>query len=216
MGSRGSVSKSRRSRALTQIQNQLVTNGHISLNVDDYKNVEGSVVRDLFASLDYEVNAIFNERDEVISIQSQFKIDEVSVKLSKDRVAMRKDGGKRFMDFHNHPLERDSIQIFSPEDIRAYAGTVSKKGNTNAVFPTEFMVQTQSGSKFILSYDGKKANKLTRTGNFAKRYTSEFNKVAKRSSNPNQATRNMLKWLQDNAPKYGFEITEALFIPSKR
>lgn len=213
MGGRGSVSMTRRTMSLTQIQDKLVTNGRISLNVDDYKGVAGSTVRDLFAAQDYEIFAIFNDKDEVINIQSQFNSYEVTADRRIYRVAIRKDGGTRFTDFHNHPVDIDSIQIYSPEDIKAYVDYIPKNKGKTTNNPTVFTVQTQTGSKFTLTYTGKKISRFTKPSNFASAYSKKFHNQLYKYSSSNHISRIMIRWLAENASKYGFEFEESLFKP---
>ncbi len=216
MGGRGAFSMSRRKTSLVQTHDQLIINGRISLNVDDYRGIAGSEVRDLFAAQDYEIFAIFNDKDEVIDIQSQFKRSEVKPNRTAYRAAIRKDSGASFTDFHNHPVDMDTIQIFSPEDIKAYVDYIPKNKNRLSKNPTVFTVQTQTGSKFTLKYTGNKTSKLTKIDNFVTKYVIGFNNSINKCISNNQITRSMIRWLKENAPKYGFEFSESSFIPYKR
>lgn len=145
--------------------------------------------------------------------------------------AMDKDGSANFTRFYHHPLDTPSRQIFSPADIDRIVDTATQERSNekNAVKHTKNLyallpssedariirniAQTQTGSKFTLKYTGNKTSKLAKTVNFATRYEIEFKRVIKEFSTCNQFTRSMIKWLQGNASKYGFELTEVKFKP---
>ena len=212
MGGRGASSISKQSRSKNGLEAHSETNNRISLNVEDYKGIKGDDIRNFFAEQDYEISALFNEKDEVIYIESQFKRDSVTDNEDGQRSALKKDGGNKFKDFHNHPTGEDTIQIFSPADIDTYVSAISSKGIKD-LKPTTFMLQTQQGSKFTLEYTGKKTSKFARTANFAKHYNKEFEKQASKSRNANLLSRTMIEWLKINSHKYGFEFAESSFVP---
>jgi hypothetical protein len=213
MGSRGQSSASRASKQ--DIRNNLDAQGHVSLNVADYKGMTGSAVRDFFAEQDYEVNALFNDKDEVICIQSLFMPNVAGGTAEEWRKAMEKDEGSNFTDFHNHPSKIGGIQIFSPLDVNSYVIDAAKSVlNTNEPRPTKYMVQTQNGSKFELAYTGNKTTDLLKTMSFAKKYETAFKNARKKATFDNTVTDRMAKWLRNNAPKCGFDVTNVLINPT--
>ena len=205
--------------------------GKISLDVADYKGAKGSEIRDFFSSQPYEVHALFNEKDELVYVTSIFDPGSVTYDLGSTREAIKKDGGAKFIDFHNHPIDKDTIQIFSSKDVQSYVNYATNgqfradeltkkfktpfiaKGGINAV--NSYMVQTSTGSKFVLSYTGNNTSNRTKTKNFAKAYNNALRSYSKTGMSNNQVTQSMCQWMSENAPKYGFELTEFLFVPYK-
>lgn len=236
MGSRGMNSMSRSNGRMTRgkMEVELVDEkGRISLDVEDYKGAKGSEIRDFFSSQPYEVHALFNEKDELIDVTSSFDPDRVRYNLDSIRSAIKKDGGAKFTDFHNHPTDNDTIQIFSGKDVSAYVNyatngqlkanklakqfknlSFTAQGGVDSV--SSYMVQTSTGSKFVLSYTGNKTSNRTKTENFAKAYDNALRGYSKTSMSNNQVTQSMCQWVSTNAPKYGFELTESLFVPYKQ
>ena len=179
------------------------------------------------ASQDYESIALFNDKDELIYISSQFSPHNVSYRVRDVRASMNGDGGNNFRDFHNHPMDEYTVQIFSPADVRGYvdcatAGKLTAKQLGFNHTPNgmdrvnKYSVQTQNGSQFTLAYTGVKTSSRTKTENFATAYSKAFNNHMRYYITPDQVTAAMIKWTQKNAPKYGFELSKADFIPYKK
>ena len=227
MGSRGASSMGSRGISLSGLQNELITNGRISLNVDDYKGIPSDKVRDLIAQQDYEIVAGFNDKDELIYIHSDFLPDRVSYSLAMVRPAINATKGN-IRDFHNHPMDKYTVQIFSPKDVEGYVDCatggklfakkmgVSFNYNNGMERVNTYSVQTQNGSKFTLTYTGVKTNNRTKTENFASAYEKAFRTHTNFYRNPDKVTVSMIKWMQKNAPKYGFELTQADYVPYKQ
>ena len=227
MGGRGKRSMSARGYSLTELQGRLMANGHISLDTSDYAGIPGRDVRKLLASQDYESIALFNDKDELIYISSQFSPHNVSYRVRDVRASMNGDGGNNFRDFHNHPMDEYTVQIFSPADVRGYvdcatAGKLTAKQLGFNHTPNgmdrvnKYSVQTQNGSQFTLAYTGVKTSSRTKTENFATAYSKDFNNHMRYYITPDHVTAAMIKWTQKNAPKYGFELSKADFIPYKK
>ncbi len=199
--------------------------------MSDYKGIEGSKVRSFFATQDYEVYALFNNKDEVINIQSDFAKSSVSVNIHEIRQLIEKSGETDFTDFHNHPTSKYGVQMFSPQDVKGYVdfatgGKVTEKKYKKRYFNLQFSttdttiqkintykVQTQCGSKFKLKYTGNKTSARTKTENFTTAYGKEFRAISSRYT-AEQTTIHMIKWTERNAPKYGFEFSSS-YVPVK-
>lgn len=71
MGGRGSASLSANKYHIDMWSN-IDADGHISLDAADYQGIAGSEVRDFLSAQSYEVYALFNDKDEVVYISSDW------------------------------------------------------------------------------------------------------------------------------------------------
>lgn len=232
MGGRGGSSMSaRQGGGLASLQDRLVTDGHVSLDVSDYAGVPGSDVRKLLASQDYETAAYFNDRDELIFIRSNFDPSHVSYKVKDLKEVVEATPGN-ITNFHNHPVDRYTIQMFSPADVfsyvdsatggklteerlsTAYRRNVTYKSGLDRV--TAYSVHTQTGSEYTLTYTGVKTNPRTKTKNFASAYSKAFNTRMRYCNDAESVSQDMIEWTKKNAPKYGFEFSRVNHVPFKQ
>ncbi len=232
MGGRGSASLSA-NKYHTDMWSNIDADGHISLDAADYQGIAGSEVRDFLSAQSYEVYALFNDKDEVVYITSDWYSTSVTPDIAASQKAMDKDGSASFTRFHHQPLNTPSRQIFSPTDIDRIVDTATQERsneknaakhlkNVHALLPssedariTRNIVQTTTGSTSTLTYTGVKTNSRTKTKNFASAYEQAFKSRFRSFSSEKEATRSMITWLLKNAPKYGFEF-KTDFVSSER
>lgn len=184
-------------------------------------------IENLIAGLPYEVNAIFDDEGNLVSINSTGSSGSAGyAKAAMDAIGYMKsrpDYDGQLTSFHNHPLGSSAIGMFSESDVLTFAANADALKRGFRGYPSVGTVKTSDGRTYTLEYVGGGRRS---TSNFSKAYGSALAYGEREASRENaRRSRNggspmtsrqfadMVDsvaegWLAENARHYGFRFIQ--------